>query len=232
MSRMLIRGIAAPVLVLLATVASAADPAPVTDDAAKTSYALGYRLGSDMAGIDIRPDSLKQGLQDALAGKKAPMSAGEMTALLADLQKNIADVRAKRQAEELQKTAAAGAAYLATNAKREGVKTTASGLQYSVTTAGTGRKPSATDQVTVNYRGTLVDGTEFDSSYSRGQPATFPVNGVIPGWTEALQMMQEGAKWQVAIPPALAYGDKGPLANQVLLFEIELIKVGAPEAAK
>lgn len=232
MSRMLSRGIAAPALVLLATIASAADPAPVMDDAAKTSYALGYRLGSDMAGIDIRADSLKQGLQDALAGKKAPMSAGEMTALLADLQKNIADVRAKHQAEELQKTAAAGAAYLATNAKREGVKTTASGLQYSVTTAGTGRKPSATDQVTVNYRGTLVDGTEFDSSYSRGQPATFPVNGVIPGWTEALQLMQEGAKWQVAIPPALAYGDKGPLANQVLLFEIELIKVGPPEAAK
>jgi FKBP-type peptidyl-prolyl cis-trans isomerase FklB len=110
------------------------------------------------------------------------------------------------------------------------VTTTKSGLQYKVVTAGTGRTPGPSDSVTVHYRGTLVDGTEFDSSYKRGQPATFPVSGVIAGWTEALQLMKEGSKYQLVIPPALAYGDRGALANQVLLFDVELIKVeaGAP----
>jgi len=219
-------------LVLLATVAAAAEPAAPADDASKTSYALGYQLGRDMTGIDIRPDALTKGLQDGRAGTKAQMSADEMGALLSNLQKRINEERAKNQAAELQKNAAAGTAYLAENAKRPGVKTTASGLQYKVLTPGTGAKPTASDTVTVNYRGTLVDGTEFDSSYSRGQPATFPVKGVIPGWTEALQMMQEGAKWQITIPPAIAYGDQGPLAKQVLVFEVDLLKIGAPEAGK
>jgi FKBP-type peptidyl-prolyl cis-trans isomerase FklB len=101
-----------------------------------------------------------------------------------------------------------------------------------VLTPGTGKKPGADDTVSVNYRGTLVDGTEFDSSYSRGQPATFPVKGVIAGWTEALQLMQEGSKWQIVIPPKLAYADQGPLACQVLVFDVELLKVGPPEAGK
>ena len=117
-----------------------------------------------------------------------------MGALLASLQKKINEQRQKNQAAELQKSAAAGSAFLAENAKRPGVKTTASGLQYKVLTPGTGKKPTPKDTVTVNYRGTLVDGTEFDSSYSRGQPATFPVEGVIAGWTEALQLMQEGVE--------------------------------------
>ena len=140
--------------------------------------------------------------------------------------------RAKRQVEHLKETQAAGAAYLAENAKKPGVTTTASGLQYRVITPGTGRKPSAADTVTVHYRGTLIDGAEFDSSYSRGQPATFPLNGVIAGWTEGVALMQEGGKSQLVIPPALAYGDKGELAGQVLIFDIELIKVGPPAPAK
>jgi FKBP-type peptidyl-prolyl cis-trans isomerase len=220
------------VLALFATVSLGADPATLTDEASKTSYALGYQLGRDLAGVDIRPDSLVKGLQDGRAGTKSQVSPDEMGALLAALQQKINEQRAKNQAEELQKNAAAGTAYLAENAKRPGVKTTASGLQYKVVTPGTGKKPTATDTVTVNYRGTLVNGTEFDSSYSRGQPASFPVNGVIAGWTEALQMMQEGSKWQIVIPPALAYGDKGPLANQVLIFDVELLKVEAPAAGK
>jgi len=123
--------------------------------------------------------------------------------------------------------------YLAENGKKPGVTTTASGLQYKVITPGTGRKPTASDTVTVNYRGTLVDGAEFDSSYARGKPATFPLNGVIAGWTEGVQLMQEGGKAQLVIPPSLAYGDKGELANQVLVFEVELIKVEpTPAAAK
>jgi FKBP-type peptidyl-prolyl cis-trans isomerase FklB len=232
MIRPVCRGPIALSLVVLATVASAAEPAAPADPASKTSYALGYQLGKDLTSVDVRPDSLVKGLQDARSGAKSQLSPEETSVLLASLQKQITEQRAKNQQAELQKNAAAGAAYLAENAKRPGVTTTKSGLQYKVLTAGTGKKPATSDTVTVNYRGTLVDGTEFDSSYSRGQPASFAVNGVIAGWTEALQLMQEGAKWQVAIPPALAYGDKGPLANQVLLFDVELLKVGAPEAGK
>jgi FKBP-type peptidyl-prolyl cis-trans isomerase FklB len=148
-----------------------------------------------------------------------------MQAAMAALEQRINEQRTKQQAAARQKAAADGTAYLAANAKREGVTTTASGLQYKVVKAGTGRKPTANDTVTVHYRGTLVDGTEFDSSYKRGQPASFPVSGVIAGWTEALQLMQEGAQYQLAIPNSLAYGDRGPLAGQVLLFDVELIKV-------
>ncbi|NJD32606.1 MAG: FKBP-type peptidyl-prolyl cis-trans isomerase [Gammaproteobacteria bacterium] len=231
MIRPVFRGTTALVLAGLATLASAADPA-LTDAASKMSYALGYQLGRDMTSVDIRPDALVKGLQDARSKTKSQLTPDESSALLSDLQKKIAEERARNQAAELEKNAAAGAGFLAENAKSPGVVTTKSGLQYKVITPGTGRKPTASDTVTVNYKGTLVDGTVFDSSYSRGQPASFPVNGVIAGWTEALQLMQEGAKWQVAIPPALAYGDQGPLAKQVLLFEIELLKVGAPEAGK
>ena len=122
-----------------------------------------------------------------------------------------------------------GEVFLAENKKKEGVKTLPSGLQYKVIKAGTGKKPKLTDTVTTNYRGTLIDGTEFDSSYRRGQPASFPVNGVIPGWTEALQLMEEGAKWQLFVPPNLAYGDRGAGRqigpNATLIFEVELISI-------
>jgi FKBP-type peptidyl-prolyl cis-trans isomerase FklB len=154
-----------------------------------------------------------------------------METALNSLQTKVSAQRAKAQAEEAQKAAAAGTAYLAANAKKPGVVTTKSGLQYRVVSAGTGATPKAGDTVTVHYRGTLVDGTEFDSSYKRGQPATFPVGGVIAGWTEALQLMKEGSKFELAIPPNLAYADQGPLANQVLLFEVELIKATAGAAA-
>ena len=232
MPRSLARGPIALVLALFATVSLGADPATLTDEASKTSYALGYQLGRDMAGVDIRTGALEKGLADGRAGTKAQLNADEMGALLASLQKKINEQRQKNQAAELQKAAAAGSAFLAENAKRPGVTTTASGLQYKVLTPGTGKKPTAKDTVSVNYRGTLVDGTEFDSSYSRGQPATFPVEGVIAGWTEALQLMQEGSKWQIVIPPKLAYADQGPLAGQVLVFDVELLKVGPPEAGK
>jgi FKBP-type peptidyl-prolyl cis-trans isomerase FklB len=232
MSRMFARGPMALSLVLLATTASAADPAPLTDDASKTSYALGYQIGRDVRGVEIRPEAVAQGLTDGAAGAKAKLTPEEMTALMQKLQQDAETARAKRQVEHLKEAAAAGAAYLAENAKKPGVTTTASGLQYKVITPGTGAKPTASDTVTVHYRGTLVDGAEFDSSYSRGKPATFPLSGVIAGWTEGVQLMQEGGKSQLVIPPALAYGDKGELAGQVLVFEVELIKIGAPEAAK
>ena len=214
-------------LALGAATARAAEPATPMDDTAKMNYALGYQLGRDLTGTATNPQALLKGIEDGRNGATPQLSQPEMETALTALEKHITEQRAKAQAAAAQKAAADGAAYLATNAKREGVKTTASGLQYKILTAGTGRSPTATDTVTVHYRGTLVDGTEFDSSYQRGQPASFPVNGVIAGWTEALQLMKEGAKWQLAIPPALAYGDRGPLAGQVLLFDVELISATA-----
>jgi FKBP-type peptidyl-prolyl cis-trans isomerase FklB len=212
-------------LLLVTGTALAADPAPAMDDAAKMNYALGYQLGRDLAGTETRPDALLKGIEDGRKAAAPALTQPEMEAALMALEQSINQQRAKDQAAAAQKATADGAKYLAENAKREGVKTTASGLQYKVLAAGTGRTPTASDSVTVHYRGTLVDGTEFDSSYQRGEPATFPVNGVIAGWTEALQLMKEGAKFQLAIPAALAYGDRGQLAGQTLLFDVELISV-------
>ena len=216
--------LAAPAaLALSISTAFAAEPA--MDETARMNYALGYQLGRDLAGTEVKSDALIKGLNDGRSGAAPALKPEEMQAAMAALEQRIGEQRTKQQAAALQKAAADGTAYLAANAKRDGVKTTASGLQYKVVTAGTGRKPTPSDTVTVHYRGTLVDGTEFDSSYKRGQPASFPVGGVIAGWTEALQLMQEGAKYQLAIPNDLAYGDRGPLAGQVLLFDVELIKV-------
>ena len=204
----------------LATSVLAAEPA--MDEAARMQYALGYQLGRDLVAIEPRPQDMLKGLEDGRSGK-AKLSEEEMGAALAGLQQKVAEQRAKEQAAASEKALAAGKAYLAANARKPGVTTTASGLQYQILTAGTGKTPVASDTVTVHYKGTLVDGTEFDSSYKRGQPASFPVNGVIPGWTEALQLMKVGTKAQLVIPPELAYGSNGPLANQVLLFDVELL---------
>jgi FKBP-type peptidyl-prolyl cis-trans isomerase len=151
---------------------------------------------------------------------------------LQKLGQQVNEQRAKLAAADAAKQAPINKSFLDENAKKPGVKTTASGLQYKVVSEGTGKQPTANDTVTVNYRGTLIDGTEFDSSYKRGEPATFPVSGVIAGWTEALQLMKEGSKFQLFIPPNLAYADHGPLANRLLIFDVELLKVGAPEAPK
>jgi FKBP-type peptidyl-prolyl cis-trans isomerase FklB len=193
------------------------------DEAARMQYALGYQLGRDLVAIEPRPQDILKGIEDGRSGGKPKLSQEEMGAALAGLQQKVAAQREKEQAATTEKAAAAGKAYLAANAKKPGVTTTASGLQYQILTAGTGKTPGAGDTVTVHYKGTLVDGTEFDSSYKRGQPATFPVAGVIPGWTEALQLMKVGTKAQLVIPPELAYGSNGPLANQVLLFDVELL---------
>jgi FKBP-type peptidyl-prolyl cis-trans isomerase FklB len=230
MFRTLVRGPITLALALLATAAAAAEPAPLNDDVSKTSYALGYQIGRDVRGVEIHPDAILQGLKDGAAGTKPQLTSEEIGVLMQKLQQDAEAARAKRQAEHLKATAAGAAAFLAENAKKPGVTTTASGLQYKVITPGTGKKPTATDTVTVNYRGTMIDGAEFDSSYARGRPATFPLSGVIAGWTEGVQMMQEGGKSQLVIPPALGYGDKGELAGQVLVFEVELIKVGPPAA--
>ena len=197
----------------------------------KVSYGIGMSMGRDFANqkIEVDPVILAQGIKDILAGGPTLMTDEEAQTTLMNFQQ---EMMAKQEAEVQamgEKNQAAGAAFLAENGTKEGVVTLPSGLQYKVLNEGTGKSPAKEDTVTVNYRGTLIDGTEFDSSYKRGEPATFPVGGVIPGWTEALQLMKEGAKWQLFIPADLAYGERGagPVIepNSTLLFEVELISI-------
>jgi FKBP-type peptidyl-prolyl cis-trans isomerase FklB len=197
----------------------------------KLSYGIGLNLGNDFKAqqIDVDPDLLARGIRDSQAGGTPLMTEEQVKETFEAFQKEMIakqEAKAKETAEKNQKE---GEAFLAENGKKEGVVTLPSGLQYKVIEEGAGKTPKATDKVTVHYRGTLVDGTEFDSSHKRGEPVTFPVNGVIAGWTEALQLMKEGAKWQLFIPSALAYGERGagPVIgpNSTLIFEVELIKV-------
>ena len=193
----------------------------------KMSYVIGMDIGNNLKrqSIDVDPNILAKAIKDALAGQKPLLSDQEIRETMAAHQNEMKakqEVLAKKNKEQ-------GDAFLAGNKKKEGVKTLPSGLQYKVIKAGKGKKPKPDDSVTTNYRGTLIDGTEFDSSYKRGQPAAFKVSGVIPGWTEALQLMEEGAKWQLFIPPSLAYGERGAGGtigpNATLIFEIELISI-------
>ncbi len=213
---------------ILAPAALAADAPPAMDEAARMQYALGYQLGRDLSAVEARPQDLLKGVEDGRSGAKAKLTEAELQAALMSLQEKVTAERTKQQAAASEKATAAGKSYLAANAKKPGVMTTASGLQYRIVNPGTGKAPLPTDTVTVNYKGTLVDGTEFDSSYKRGEPASFPLNGVIPGWTEGLQLMKVGGKAEFAIPADLAYGSNGALANQVLLFEVELLGATAP----
>ena len=181
----------------------------------------------------VDPEILVKGLSDALSGGKTLMTDEEAKTTIVAIQ---ADIRKKQ--EEMMKAAGVankkqGDAFLASNKMKEGVVTLPDGLQYKVITPGTGPKPQASDTVICNYKGTLIDGTEFDSSYKRGQPATFPVDKVIPGWTEALKLMPAGSKWQLFIPPDLAYGARGPSpligVDSTLIFDIELISIQSPK---
>ncbi len=207
-------------------------------DQDKVSYMIGYQIGSNFKrdGLEVDLSVLSSGLKEALAGEKSPLSAEESQKLMATLQKNLqAKAESKRKADG-DKNASEGKAFLAENAKKAGVKTLPSGLQYKVITEGKGDSPKATDTVSTNYKGTLINGTEFDSSYKRGQPAKFPVNGVIKGWTEALQLMKPGAKWALVVPADLAYGDRGAGdaigPNATLQFEVELISVEKAKTAE
>jgi FKBP-type peptidyl-prolyl cis-trans isomerase len=206
-----------------APAATNTQPQAFPDLKSKASYAIGLNIGKSMRmqSVDVDPNILVQGLKDGLGGAKALMTDDEVRAAMMDLQ---ADVRAKRKQQN--------DAFLATNKTKEGVQTLPSGLQYKVITQGTGPKPAASDTVSCNYRGTLVDGTEFDSSSKHGGPVSFPVSGVIKGWTEALQLMPTGSKWQLFIPADLAYGDQPPPGANIppgatLIFDIELVSIQA-----
>jgi FKBP-type peptidyl-prolyl cis-trans isomerase FklB len=214
----------------------------------KFSYAVGMRTGQRMAesfkkqSVPYDSAVLARGLRDGLAGGKTLLTEEEAQAAI----KAVQDEVGKQQMEKMQVEGAAnkkeGDAFLAANKGKEGVVTLPSGLQYKILKAGTGPKPTTNDTVVCNYRGTLINGTEFDSSYKRGQPVTFPVSGVIKGWTEALQLMPVGSKWQLFIPADLAYGDRGAGADigpgSTLIFEVELVSIqdkskeAAPESGK
>jgi FKBP-type peptidyl-prolyl cis-trans isomerase FklB len=198
----------------------------------KASYTIGIQLGSQMAQNkdDIDLDKVMMGLKEAFAGKEPRLKKEEMMAAMQEFQTAMQAKQQAKMTEMAAKNAKEGEAFLAENKKKDGVVTLPSGLQYKVITAGKGKSPKATDTVVTHYRGSLIDGKVFDSSYDRGEPVTFPVNGVIPGWTEALQKMKVGDKWQLFIPANLAYGENGsgPIGpNSVLIFDIELLEVKA-----
>jgi FKBP-type peptidyl-prolyl cis-trans isomerase FklB len=221
---------------------TAAAPLVLKTDKQKQSYAIGQSIGQGVQknfqrdGIDVDPAILARAIRDALTNAKPAMTDEESKATLDALKTQImakreATAKAAQAEAQVQGDAnkKAGDAFLADNKTKDGVVTLPSGLQYKVITAGTGPKPAATDTVVCNYRGTLIDGKEFDASVKHGGPASFPVNGVIKGWTEALQLMPVGSKWQLFIPPNLAYGPQGAGAdigpNSTLVFDVELLSI-------
>lgn len=221
---------------LIAQDKSPAAGAPKTEKE-KLSYCLGANLAKNLQGedLDLDYDAVVRGLKDGITGKLLLTNEEIQSVITAFYNTQI---KKRQEAERVQgeKNKVDGAAFLEANKKKDGVVTLPSGLQYKVLTAGTGPKPTATDRVKTQYRGTLIDGTEFDSSYKRGQPAVFPVNGVIKGWTEALQLMPVGSKWQLFVPAELAYGARAVgnviAPNATLIFEVELVDIEPPGGAK
>jgi FKBP-type peptidyl-prolyl cis-trans isomerase FklB len=226
------------VIVCLGTAAPlfAGDTNVLSDEMARVSYAIGMSVGHNLQGLQsqgtrVDTDLIERGLKDLLSSNTTLLTPEQAQATLMAFQKEFA-VRQQKMHEELAaKNKAEGEAFLATNKNNPGVITLPDGLQYKVITSGTGALPAPTDTVTVNYRGTLLDGTEFDSSFKHGQPAQLRVSGVIAGWTEALLKMKTGSKWQLFIPTELAYGERSPSSippNSVLIFEIELLSTQTP----
>lgn len=225
---------------LIACQEQAKEPAPVTLDTPekRLSYGIALRMSERMVadGMVMDVDAYALGMRDAFEGAEARLTEEEINAEMMAFQEKVEAEREAAQAQVAEGNAEAGAAFLAENAQREGIIVTDSGLQYEVVTAGDGASPGPDDQVEVHYRGTLIDGTVFDSSYDRGQTVTFGVTQVIPGWTEALQLMKEGDKYNLYIPSDLAYGAGGAGQvigpNSTLIFEVELIKILAEDAAE
>jgi len=225
-------------LVLAAGPAGAAEPTELKTQKEKLSYAIGLNIGETMKRdqVEIEPDTFLRGLVDGLSGNQPLLSDEEIGQVLDDLRQEITARQEAARDELAARNKAEGEAFLAANLKRPEVKTLPSGLQYRVIKPGSGKSPRPTDQVTAHYRGTLLGGHEFDSSYARGEPATFPLNQVIPAWQEALPLMKEGGKWELFVPSDLAYGESGAGSrigpNAVLIFEVELISVGPAKAAE
>jgi FKBP-type peptidyl-prolyl cis-trans isomerase FklB len=203
----------------------------LTSPSGKLGYSIGYQLGLDFKakGVAIETGAMAAGAKAAMEGSDPALGKDEMKTLITDVQQKVEAERRNQYQKAAADNKQAGEKFLDENSAKEGVTTLPSGLQYKVLKMGDGPKPTATSKVTVHYRGTLPDGSEFDSSLQRGQPATFQVNRVVPGWTEALQLMPLGSKWMLYLPSALGYGERGAPPrigpNQVLIFEVELLKV-------
>ncbi len=199
--------------------------------AEKISYVLGQEIGTSFkdSPTEINLDIFMRGIEDSIRGTKSPLDANETNQIKQEFSRQVQESRNQKMAALSEKNRADGEAFLAANKNKEGIVTTDSGLQYKVLKKGTGPKPQKTDRVTVHYSGTLLDGTEFDSSYKREKPATFQVGGVIPGWTEALQLMTVGSKYRLFIPSDLAYGKRGAGGqigpNSMLIFDVELLRI-------
>lgn len=201
------------------------------------SYSLGYQNGQFLKQrgmTDINPEMLKAGLQAALNEAEAQLSDSQMQQVVQSFQQEARRKAQQQRMQQAQENKKKGEEFLAKNKEKEGVKVAENGLQYKVLEEGSGVSPDSTDRVRVNYKGTLIDGTVFDSSYERGEPVTFPLNRVIPGWTQGLQLMKEGAKYKFFIPGSLAYGQnpppRGPIGpNETLIFEVELLEVNPPK---
>lgn len=213
--------------------------APLKTEKDKVSYVIGLNLGTDMkrrSVEDLNFDMLIQGIRDAYSGGKQLLTEDEQNQIWAAFQKSLAEKQKVNKMKTAEDNKKKGDTFLAENKTKEGVVTTASGLQYKVIRAGKGPKPKLEDTVTTHYRGTLLDGTEFDSSYRRNEPVSFKLSGVIPGWTEALQLMDTGSKWQLFIPADLAYGPNGAGGligpNETLIFEVELLSIQPATGAK
>lgn len=224
---------------LFGSIAAAAEPATRTELNTlrdKSSYSLGLSIGRNLKAQDFDIDiaKLAAGIADAVAGNQQ-LTDEEINTTMEAFEKEHTQKQVARMKAAAEKNKQQGDAFLAENKKKRGVITTNSGLQYEIIKQGTGAKPGKSDVVTTHYKGELLDGTEFDSSHKRGQPATFPVDGVIPGWTEALQLMPVGSKWKLFVPAELGYGAQGagPAIgpNATLVFEVELLGIGKPEQA-
>ena len=239
------RILAAALVALLATACAPKEGASggtssLSTDQEKFGYAIGVDIGKSLSQAQVKDDldvvALVDGIEESLAGQEPRLDDEAREKIKMEMSRRVQE---RQQAERTAKAAAAkeaGEKFLAENGKRAGVKTTASGLQYEIVSEGTGAAPTAADKVTVHYKGMLTDGTEFDSSYSRGQPVTFPLGNVIPGWTEGLQLVKTGGKAKLFIPSTLAYGERGAGPkigpNETLVFEVELVSVEKAEAAK
>jgi FKBP-type peptidyl-prolyl cis-trans isomerase FklB len=219
---------------LLTCFAQAQTQMELKDLKQKASYAIGTDIASNLQrqGLTIDPKALAAGLVDGYEGKMK-LTPQELKQVMEEFRTQMMAAKESKSKVDAEKNLKDGEAFLAANAKKEGVKTTASGLQYKVLKSGKGKSPKATDTVKVHYHGTLIDGTVFDSSVDRGEPISFPLSGVIAGWTEGVQLMKEGDKFQFAIPPKLAYGEQGPGGkigpNATLIFDVELLAVEPPK---
>jgi FKBP-type peptidyl-prolyl cis-trans isomerase len=226
--------VVAVIAVALATVSCSGGVSPkksVTTFEERSSYAIGRNVGASLKATNMTIDvpAFVAGLLDTLEGRKSLLTEEEMMAVMQEFSQKARDAEMAKREETAAKNLSEGKAFLEANKAKAGITTTASGLQYEVLTQGTGPTPKPTDRVSVNYRGTLIDGTQFDSSYDRGQPAQFQLDAVIPGWTEALQLMPVGSKYKIYVPAELAYGERGAGGqigpNSALIFEVELLSI-------